>query len=336
MQDCIAVAERSAVAEARRRAVAMAEPLSFDEDASGRLALAVTEAATNLVRHAGGGYVLLRALAREDAGGVEVIAFDKGPGIANVAASMRDGVSTQTSPGLGLGSLRRLTTDFELYSQPGRGTVARFEAWPTSRQPRAHSPVQVGAVCVAKRGENVAGDDWAFRAQHDRCAIVVADGLGHGPEAAQASRVACATATEEFARAPAEQIAAMHAALRPTRGAAAAVAVLRPAHDVGAFCGVGNISALARVGATSRSLVSHNGTLGHHMRKAQEFAFPFPRGGLLIMHSDGINTHWDLSQYPGLTARHPAVIAAVLFRDCQRGNDDATVVVARLAGPAGE
>ena len=49
------------------------------------------------------------------------------------------------------------------------------------------------------------------------------------------------------------------------------------------------------------------------------------------MHSDGLTTHWTLERLPGLAARHPSLIAGVLYRDFKRGRDDVTVVVARGA-----
>ena len=76
-------------------------------------------------------------------------------------------------------------------------------------------------------------------------------------------------------------------------------------------------------------MVSHNGILGHKVRKFQDFSYPFPRGALCIAHSDGIGSGWDLAHYPGLSARHPSLVAGVLFRDHRRSRDDAAVVVVR-------
>jgi serine phosphatase RsbU (regulator of sigma subunit) len=127
---------------------------------------------------------------------------------------------------------------------------------------------------------------------------------------------------------------AVHGALRPTRGAAAAVALLEPQSERCSFCGIGNISASIRSAGTTRSMVSHNGILGHQVRKIQEFQYPFPRGSLLIMHSDGISHRWTVNGHDGLQSRHPAVIAAVLHRDHTRGRDDSTVVVIRRSSAA--
>jgi hypothetical protein len=99
--------------------------------------------------------------------------------------------------------------------------------------------------------------------------------------------------------------------------------------DQGSFAGVGNIACRVESGQTRRQLVSHNGTLGHMMRRVQQFDFPLPVGALLIFHSDGLATHWNLADYSGLAGRHPSVIAGVLYRDHERGRDDVTVLVVR-------
>jgi hypothetical protein len=85
-------------------------------------------------------------------------------------------------------------------------------------------------------------------------------------------------------------------------------------------------------GTSGGSMVSHNGTVGAEMRKVQEFVYPWPKGAAVIMHSDGIATHWDLANYPGLASRRAPVIAGVLYRDHHRLRDDATVLVVREGG----
>jgi hypothetical protein len=120
----------------------------------------------------------------------------------------------------------------------------------------------------------------------------------------------------------------IHAALRSTRGAAVALAEVRLDVRELRFVGVGNIAGTVFAGGASRSIVSHNGTAGVEARRVQEFAYPFPRGAVLILHSDGLATHWRLERYAGLAARDPALIAGVLYRDFRRGRDDLTVLVA--------
>jgi hypothetical protein len=95
------------------------------------------------------------------------------------------------------------------------------------------------------------------------------------------------------------------------------------------FAGVGNISGTIVSPAKSSSMVSYNGTVGHEVRKIQEFVYEWPKGGLLVMHSDGMGTQWRLDRYAGLADKHPSLIAGVLYRDFNRGRDDVTVLVAR-------
>jgi hypothetical protein len=162
--------------------------------------------------------------------------------------------------------------------------------------------------------------------------VFVVDGLGHGPDAAAASRAALEAVQKNLHRDAPNLMEAVHGALRPTRGAAAAVALLQPESELCSFCGIGNIAASIRSAGASRSMVSHNGILGHQVRKMQEFQYPFPKGALLIMHSDGIATHWDLAAYPGIESRHPALVSAALFRDHSRLRDDLTVLALRNEG----
>lgn len=322
----IAIEDRSGVAEARREAAALGSTCRFDETVAGELALAVTEAATNVFKHAARGEILLRGLASDSVAGVEVIALDKGPGIANVAESLRDGHSTAGSPGTGLGTLQRVTSGFEMYSRPGNGTIVRFEVWPRNAR---SAPMRLGVVCLPKEGEVACGDGWTFIAHGKVRVLFVVDGLGHGADAAAAARAALAVVGKHASRAPADILAAVDAALRSTRGAAASVAVLHSDTGLCAYCGVGNIAASVHASGSARSMVSHNGILGHQVRKIQEFQYAFPRNALCLMHSDGLATRWSLDAYPGLEARHPALIAAALYRDHTRRRDDVTVVALR-------
>jgi anti-sigma regulatory factor (Ser/Thr protein kinase) len=327
-QLALAIAESSQVGDARRQAAAMAEGLGFEASACGTVALAITETATNIVKHAGNGKILLRPILRDGATGIELIALDGGPGIANIGESLRDGHSTAGSPGLGLGTLFRAGTDLQIYSQPGLGTVLRCEIW--ARAPAGGGdPVDIGAVCVAKSGEVVSGDDWVLISDKDRHTVMVVDGLGHGPDAAAAARAATAALAREPQGTPAELLEAVHHALKSTRGAAAGIAVMQPGRGLVTYSGVGNIVARIHHEGKTRNLVSHNGILGSQVRKIQEFSCPFPASALLVMHSDGLATYWDFEQYPGLGSKHPGVIAGVLYRDHQRSRDDATVAVFR-------
>lgn len=327
-QRIIGISDATGVAEARRAVADLAAALEFDQAAAGELALAVTEAGSNVFKHARGGSIVARVLERGDALGVEVMAIDKGPGMANIAASMRDGHSTTGTPGGGLGALARMTSDLEVWSRPGAGTLLRFEVWPKAATP-AVAGLPTGVISQEKSGEPVCGDGWAVLQGRGRIVVFVVDGLGHGPDAAAAARAAIESVQKNAQRDGPQIMDAVHNALRPTRGGAAAVALLQPESELCGFCGVGNIAGSIRSAGVTRSMVSHNGTLGHQVRKIQEFQYPFPKGSMLIMHSDGLATHWDLAAYPGIENRHPALVSAALYRDHTRGRDDVTVLALR-------
>jgi anti-sigma regulatory factor (Ser/Thr protein kinase) len=339
------VEEMSGVGEARRWATKLAEALQFSEHDIGRVALVVTEAATNIVQHAKRGEILLRPIVVES-GCLEVLALDQGPGIANVARALQDGFSTGGSAGLGLGAIGRLSTCFEISSTPGKGTglLSRIgRAAPT--QPMGHFPVrdpdsderssglEWGVACVPKRYEEVCGDAWAVGAGHGRSPILIVDGLGHGLLAFDAAQRALAAFSEHVGDRPAASLNALHHALRATRGAVAAVVEVDWRQRELRFAGAGNIvGTLVPVEGAASNLVSHNGTLGENVTRFQEFTYPWPDQGLLILHSDGLSCHWDLGAYPGLTRKHPSLIAGVLYRDYASRRDDVVVLVGRERG----
>jgi anti-sigma regulatory factor (Ser/Thr protein kinase) len=329
LRDAIAlpIKENSQVGEARRAATALAARLGFDESRRSDVGIVVTELGANLVRHAQSGQLLLRALSTHPTSGIEIMSLDKGPGIANVSDAMEDGFSTSNTPGNGLGAVRRLSDTFDVYSMPQSGTAILSRLW---RDPAPSQSEVVGVVCLPKPGEDACGDAW--RVVDDgvnRTVFLVADGLGHGVQAADASRQAVKVFAENVRHSTAQIVELLHAALRSTRGAALAVAEVRRAERQVHFTGIGNISASLITGTATRSMVSQNGTAGAEARRIQEFVYPWSEETLLVMHSDGLATQWQVGKYNGLRFRDPSVIAGVLYRDYRRERDDVTVLVAR-------
>ena len=326
-QHAFALTEPTQIAAARRAALELGAAAGFDDTIAGQLALLVTEAATNILKHAGHGEMLLRFIQRDGSRGVEVIALDNGPGMRDLSASMEDGTTSAGSYGVGLGAMRRMSTEFDVYTMPGKGTAVYMRLWAGSPPPA--SSLQLGAVCLPMAGETVCGDSWSAALAPTEATLAVADGLGHGVHAAQASEAAMAAIARDPRQPVANQLEDAHAMLRATRGAAVAVAQIDMHADTLSFSGVGNIAVHVFNGSERKQLVSHNGIVGSNMRKLQEFREPWSAGAMLVMHSDGLGSRWDLEQYPGLASCHPALVAAVLYRDFTRRRDDVTVLVAR-------
>jgi anti-sigma regulatory factor (Ser/Thr protein kinase) len=325
----VTVREPTHVAHARRSAAEIAHDLGFDEVMNGRVAIGVTEAATNLIKHAGGGELYLGAAGAHRVAGLQMVAMDRGGGIRNMTASLRDGYSTTGTAGTGLGAIRRAATTFDVYSDSG-GTIVAATFFPGGREPLA-----LGAINAPAPGEDKSGDAWAAWSAGELTSIFVCDGLGHGIDAAAAAQAAVETFRRHAERSAREVITAVHDALRATRGGAVALAEIDQRAGTLRYCGLGNIGAtIIDPDAREQHLVSVSGIAGHVMRRLQEFTYPCPPGSTLVMQSDGIGTHWALQKYPGLIVRRPDVIAGVIFRDHKRGRDDATVVVCGCGGSA--
>lgn len=344
----ITVTDNSQVGEARRVASALAERIGYDETQRGAVALVVTEAGNNLLRHGGGGELLIQAVpavsapAGRDAQTIQILALDRGQGMRNVAESLRDGHSTGGTSGEGLGAIRRHSSLFDIYSAPGQGTVLLSQIPADTSKPSPETEPfggarpggwEIGVISIPKTGETACGDNWAAEPGRPVARFLLADGLGHGPLAAEASLEAVRIFEESPAVSPQRTMENIHAALRATRGAAASFVSVDLSRRRVRFVGVGNVAGAlidpADMMSGGRMMASHNGTLGAQAYRIHEFEYPLAPSGTLILASDGLSAQWHLERYPGLIRRHPAMIAGVLYRDCVRGRDDATILVAR-------
>ena len=319
----------SRIGEARRHATKLAKQLAWDDLDIGRLALVVTELASNLLRHAQASRLLIAARAHTSE--VEVLAIDSGPGIANLQQCMGDGYSTGSTPGTGLGAVKRVADTFDIHSSIPHGTaaVARLRSQRASPAARARSGFEVGAVALAAPGETVSGDAWAGCLDGERAAVMVADGLGHGPQAAEAAQAA----TSVFRASPFADIRATmeqaHRELRSTRGAA--VTSIQADGGEGAIhsAGAGNVTVRVVAGDSDRTVLSQHGTVGLQIRRLEQVRTEWPPHAVVVLHTDGIETRWLPQLIHPVLGHDPALIAAILVRDHCRGRDDATVVVLR-------
>jgi len=322
------IGDPSAVAPARRGINTLAAELGFDTENAGRASLVATEIGTNLVKHGGGGELIAQPICRGERMGLELLGLDKGPGIEDVARCLRDGYSTGSSPGTGLGAIERLSQRFEIYSRPGLGTAVLAQLWPEGREP-APGLTQMGALVVPKRGETSCGDRWCYHERVEGILVAGIDGLGHGLGAEQAATEACRIFEAEKHRPSLRLMQLLHEGLRSTRGAA--VTLLEVDWDAGRISsvGVGNVAAAMLHESETKRIATDNGIVGHVIPRPRELIYQFQPGTVVVMHSDGLTANWQASRYPGLIHHHASLIAGVLYRDCQRGRDDSLVVVIR-------
>lgn len=322
-----------AIARARRLAVEAATALGLPAPRVAELEIVVSEMASNLHKHAGAGAILVRRRRRAGLGGVQIIAVDAGPGMADPERSRRDGYSTTGTLGIGLGAIERLSTGSDLYTSPGRGTVMAAEFWPPGTGYRAE---EVDGVTRPITGEVACGDGFAVRYGAAGPLLLLSDGLGHGPLAAAATGAAIDAFLSGAAETPAAAVELLHRRIRHTRGAAVGVAAVDRGAGTVRYAGLGNIAGHVVSPGSRRTMVSLPGIAGHQCRAVREFEYPLPPGAVVVLHSDGLTDRWDLDGYPGLLRRTPSVIAAVLLRDAGLRRDDAGVVVAVPPDPVAD
>ncbi|WP_327686005.1 ATP-binding SpoIIE family protein phosphatase [Streptomyces sp. NBC_00467] len=349
---------------ARGAAATLARRVGLDPQRASEVALAVTEAATNLHQHTSDGALLLRVLRAGAEAGVEFLTVDTGPGMADVTAALKDGASTAGTLGIGLGAVARLADRFDIHSLPGKGTVVSAQFWARGRGSILASPTVLPArgATVASgitrpiSGETICGDAWSVRVEtgphhadlgdgHRGSArekntsastspallVMLCDGLGHGPLAALAGEAAVKAFRQSRARRPEELLGDVHKALRGTRGGAVAIARVEPAERRLQYCGIGNVSGFLVGPDTRTGLLSAPGIVGHQMRSLRTFEYLLPEGSALVMHSDGLSERWSPSDMPGLLRHTPAVMAGQLLREAAVRRDDAGIVVVKGA-----
>lgn len=268
----VPVTDNTSVGEVRRGAMLAAQRLEFDETRAGEFALLATEASRNVLVHGGGGHVLVTGLRDRDSAFGRILALDKGPGISDINNAMRDGYSTAGTMGGGMGAMRRMATDLEIYSNR-TGTIVLVQI---GKPPANGTLLPLAGLAVPYPGERVCGDAWHCIRTPERTVAFLVDGLGHGWDAHEAASEAVAIFKKRAESRPGEILEFVHAALRKTRGAVAAVAEIRPAQQTLTYAGIGNIAAVVLSNGATRSLVSHNGTLGLTLSRVQEFTVDWP------------------------------------------------------------
>lgn len=321
------VRERSEVSQARRQALRLLERVGFSTAELDRAALLATELSTNLVRYGDGkGQLVVTALERSNCRGFELLALDAGRGMADAASQLHDGTtSTEGSLGFGLGAIRRLSDEFDIYTREQRGTAVLARCFPDRRVPPGG--YRVGAISLPIAGEQQPGDRWEWRLQAGGALLMLADGLGHGPYAAEAAERAISLLRSSGTDDPARILSRAHGELRSTRGAA--VAVVRFGEGGFSFASIGNVEARLVEGSKGRPLLSQPGTVGLTSRKVRLQTLGWSSRSVLVLHTDGLSARWSADSYPGLFGHDPSLIAGVLFRDLEQNRDDATVVVVK-------
>jgi serine phosphatase RsbU (regulator of sigma subunit) len=187
----------------------------------------------------------------------------------------------------------------------------------------------IGTAARPYSGETVSGDGWSIDWHEGVCRVALIDGLGHGSQAAAATRAATTALTNQPELSPAEALRLCHRALAGTRGAVISIARIDLAGGRLTYAGVGNVEARLWHPPTHERPISYRGVLGSTIPTIRSFDFPLPPDWVLILHTDGISSRFDIRDVPDSLYHDPQALADELLQRWSRTTDDATVVVIR-------
>lgn len=324
--------DRSYFAILKKEIHAIAVTAGFSERKLGEIDIIIAETVSNLVKHAGGGQILVKLVEENGLQGIEIISIDNGPGMTDVSRMVADGVSTKNTLGQGLGAMKRLSDLFQVYSLKDWGTIILIRVFENELPPFTKPPKwEIKSVILPKPGEVECGDGFFSTVTQDHIKLFLGDGLGHGQEAAKAVMQAGDAFTQCKDVEPAEIIRYLNAAVKKTRGLVGTVAVFSIKEKVWRICGVGNISTKINSPSNAKNYMSYNGIIGLNVPNtlnSQEVAYE--TGQHLIMCSDGLKSRWDTIKYPAILRYDLSVAAASLLKDFARNTDDMSVVVCKI------
>lgn len=328
-----AITNESAGILLRSRLSSVARRLGFADARRENMLLVASELVTNLIKHAQGRGVI--QIWQQPGDVLDLVSFDYGPGVEDLAAARRDGFSTKGTLGKGLGSLERLSDRFGIFSlrqKPGdsrgwHGTTVwcRFQAKAAVPARGCESGLFVRSLANDRHN----GDHIYLALGEERIRLLHLDGLGHGAEAEQATAHLLRHVTE------AEDLSGLMNRLdrhlrATTRGAVAVACDIFPGSGHLSMLGVGDMA----THVCSQGQIEHfsfaPGVLGREHKTPRLTDLTVHRGDLVISTSDGIRRGWSEEAFPGLCQQHPQLVAYVLGNAMARITDDQSVCVLRI------
>lgn len=322
--DAVSVIDAASVALVRERVREESARVGLDRVPTASIVNAASELAQNQLVHARGRRaVLVRAITRDGHKGVEVIAADEGDGIVDVARALDAHPKSHGSLGVGLAAASELADELDFDVRLGEGTCVRarkFDSYATRCR-------RVGVYGRPYPGERTCGDDASFERAESGLTFTVADGLGHGALAREASSLAVGLVPKSLDRTLDGLLEDAHRALQDSRGAVMVAGRLRP--DEVDLAGIGNITAHVYGPRKARRFAGTSfvvGSRGDARRPTRESIALDPRD-VVVVHSDGIRSGLDLSEELELLREHPIVVAQRVVERFARPDDDVLVMV---------
>lgn len=325
--------DRSLIAFIKREIHNLALQIGFSAHRAAETDIIVAELTSNLIKYANGGELLYRGHVENDQNLIEIYCLDNGVGFDNVAKIMNDGYSSSNTLGHGLGSIKRLSNDFQIYSIKNWGCVQYVKICETSEfnPPLLKNVLNYTTIAVNYPGEKLCGDGYYVKHSSKGFQIFVGDGLGHGESANEAVEAAIKVFRQTIEWNPTEVLREIHSKVKKTRGLVATIASVDYKAEVWNICGIGNINTRIYTGLENKTYTAYNGIIGHNIpRTLNSTIVPFKKHQIIVMHSDGLRTRWNLNDLTSIFKQSPGIIAASLFKENIRGTDDATILVGKI------
>lgn len=303
----------------------------YSQNKIAQIDIIVSELTSNLHKHASGGEFLFANFKDDSKEYMEFIAIDNGPGIVDLPRMVQDGASTTNTLGQGLGSIRRLSDTFDIYSQKDWGTIAMSRVFKESDKLLKVPNFDIRSIVVNKPGETVSGDGTYYKVTKDYLKILVGDGLGHGPDANKAVNEAVKAFKVCPFHTPVEILQFLHTAILKTRGIVGAVLIYSFAEKTWSIAGIGNIACKIMNGLSYKNIMSYNGIIGHNIPNRMDNQIFYESDYFqFIACSDGMKSRWEAAKYPSINKCDLTILAAAIYKDYARKTDDMSVVVGKI------
>jgi len=302
----------------------------FQSDQLNAIDLIISELTSNLHKHStGAAEILISYAGDEQQEYLEIISLDSGPGIADTKKVMADGYSTASTLGHGFGTIRRLSDFFEIYSIPRWGTIVLARVNKNAAVTR--KKIVFSPLVIAKPGEVRSGDGCTLLQSPAGFRILVADGLGHGPQANDAVNASAEAFANCSSDSASEVARVMHAQIKKTRGVVATILLFNHERKTWNICGIGNIATRLWGGLSTKNYVPYNGIIGHNIPNTlTDTILDKEEYNQFIACSDGIKSRWDLQKFPFIHKYDPSILCAALYKEYARRTDDMSVIFCKL------
>ena len=310
-----------------------AEEAGFPANRLADLDLVVSEMTSNLHKYATDGEILAGLFEESGNQYIELISIDRGPGMNYPHKMVENGVSTSGTLGLGLGSIKRLSDKFDIYSLKGWGTILLSRIYKKKPDPRSGlaALLDVRPLVITMPGEQKSGDGSYYKITDQYFKLLVADGLGHGQEANYAVNEAINAFRSCPYHSPTEILKYIHNCIKQTRGIVATAVVFDFNSKKWKIAGVGNITARMSNFLEIKNQMSYNGIIGHNMPPVMaDMEIALENFHQITLCSDGLNSRWEWTKFPGINRCDLSIQAAAIYKDFARQTDDMSVIMAKI------